>query len=208
MFDSGATVPSREHFVAAYAGSAPWDIGKVQPAFQEAAEKIAGSILDAGCGTGDNALFFASRGHAVTGIDFLDAPIASAKRKSLERGLSATFLEKDALRLHEWSERFDNVIDSGLFHVFTDEDRVKYIRGLNAVLKLGGRLFLLCFSEATPGTMGPRRVTKKELQERFAEGWLIESIEPARIEVRPEARSGVFAGQEPRGWFMIARRAA
>jgi Thiopurine S-methyltransferase (TPMT) len=82
----------------------------------------------------------------------------------------------------------DNVIDSGLFHVFTDEDRVKYIRGLNAVLKPGGRLFLLCFSDATPGTMGPRRVTKKELQERFAEGWLIESIEPARIEVRPGPR--------------------
>jgi cyclopropane fatty-acyl-phospholipid synthase-like methyltransferase len=208
MSDSGATVPARERFVAAYSGSAPWDIGKVQSAFQEAAEKIAGSILDAGCGRGDNALFFASRGHAVTGMDFLDAPVASAKRKTLERGLAATFLIKDALGLHEWNERFDNVIDSGLFHVFADEDRIKYVRGLKAVLKPGGRLFLLCFSDATPGTMGPRRVTKKELQDCFAEGWQIESIEPARVEVRPEARVGFFAGQEPRGWFMIARRAA
>jgi len=208
MSDSGATVPTREHFVAAYAGSAPWDIGKVQPAFQEAAEKISGSILDAGCGPGDNALFFASRGHAVTGIDFLDAPVASAKRRAQEPGLATTFLVKDALRLHEWSERFDNVIDSGLFHVFTDEDRVKYIRGLKTVLKPGGRLFLLCFSEATPGTMGPRRVTRKELQDCFAEGWQVESIEPARVEVRSEALVGFFAGQEPRGWFMIARRAA
>ena len=141
MSDSGATVPTRERFISAYAGSAPWDIGKVQPAFQEVAGKIAGSILDAGCGLGDNALFFASRGHAVTGIDFLDEPLASAKRKTLERGLSATFLTKDALRLHEWNEQFDNVIDSGLFHVFTDEDRVKYIRGLKAILKPGGRLF-------------------------------------------------------------------
>jgi 2-polyprenyl-3-methyl-5-hydroxy-6-metoxy-1,4-benzoquinol methylase len=35
------------------------------------ADQIAGSILDSGCGTGENAFFFASRGHKVIGIDFL-----------------------------------------------------------------------------------------------------------------------------------------
>ena len=55
------------------------------------------SVLDAGCGTGENALSFASRGHKVTGIDFLEEPIIRARRKASERGLTATFLVMDAL---------------------------------------------------------------------------------------------------------------
>src|SRR5439155_8999194 len=106
-----------------------------------------------------------------------------AKRKAAERGLKATFLIKDALALADWSERFDNVIDSGLFHVFSDEDRKKYVGGLTSVLKPGGRLFLMCFSDQEPGTQGPRRISRKELAEAFAQGWQIESIEPTRMEV-------------------------
>jgi SAM-dependent methyltransferase len=49
-------------------GRIRWDIGKPQKAFIDVAEQITGSILDAGCGTGDNVLYFASRGHKVTGI--------------------------------------------------------------------------------------------------------------------------------------------
>jgi 2-polyprenyl-3-methyl-5-hydroxy-6-metoxy-1,4-benzoquinol methylase len=113
-----SAIPDRSTFESAYAGQAPWDIGKPQQPFLDAAEQITGSVLDAGCGTGDAALFLAGRGCTVTGIDFLDVPIARAKRKAEERGLSATFLVKDALTLKGWSERFDNVLDSGLFHVF------------------------------------------------------------------------------------------
>jgi SAM-dependent methyltransferase len=206
MSEPQAAAVGREVFVNAYAGKAPWDIGKVQPAFEQAADKIVGSVLDAGCGPGDNALFLASRGHVVTGFDFLEEPIEWAKGKASDRGLAVTFLVKDALRLYEWAGRFDNVIDSGLFHVFSDADRIRYTQGLKAVLKPGGRLFLLCFSDETPGTQGPRRVSQSELRAAFADGWQIESIEPAYLEVRPEVRQPMFAGADPRGWFMIARR--
>jgi SAM-dependent methyltransferase len=198
---------NRQVFENAYSGRAPWDIGKPQPVFQAAADSVVGSVLDAGCGTGENALFFAGRGHAVTAIDFLEEPIAAAQRKAAERSRTATFLVKNALTLHEWPERFDNVIDSGLFHVFSDEDRVAYVRGLRTVLKPGGRLLLLCFSDQTPGTQGPRRVSRQELHQSFAEGWEIESIEPTVLEVRPEAMAH-FAGEAPKGWFMVARRSA
>ena len=128
----------------------------------DVADEISGSILDAGCGTGENALFFASRGQKVTGIVFLAEPITRAKKKAAERGLTATFLVMDALALKDLPEVFDSVIDSGLFHVFNDEDRRRYVEGLAAVLKLGGRLFLLCFSDEEPGTQGPRPVSRRD----------------------------------------------
>jgi cyclopropane fatty-acyl-phospholipid synthase-like methyltransferase len=199
-------IPDRATFENLYAGKAPWDIGKPQKPFLDAADRITGGILDAGCGTGDTALFFAGRGHQVTGIDFLEEPIKRAKRKNDERKLSATFLVKDATTLKDWSERFDNVIDSGLFHVFSDEDRKKYVAGLATVLKLGGRLFLLCFSDQEPGDQGPRRISQKELHQAFATGWVIESIQPARLEVRPDFKDFNFSEGGPKAWFAVIRR--
>jgi cyclopropane fatty-acyl-phospholipid synthase-like methyltransferase len=64
----------------------------------------------------------------------------------------------EALALKDLPEVFDAVIDSRLFHVFSDEDRKRYVEGLASVLKPGGRLFLLCFSDEEPGTQGSRRV--------------------------------------------------
>ena len=200
------TVPNRNTFESAYAGQAPWDIGKPQKPFIDVAEQITGSILDAGCGTGDTALFFAGRGCKVTGIDFIDEAIRRAERKAAERGVPATFLVRDALTLKDWTERFDNVIDSGLFHVFSDEARCRYVEGLATVLQLGGRLFLMCFSDEEPGTQGPRRVSKEELHAAFAEGWSIESIQPTRAEVRPDFKDLTFSEGGPKAWFVVVRR--
>jgi len=103
-------------------------------------------------------------------------------------------------------ERFDNVIDCGLFHVFSDEDRKKYVEGLASVLKPGGRLFLLCFSNDEPGTQGPRRVSQKELHAAFDDGWTIESIEPTRFEVIPNLKDFTFSEGGPKSWFAVVRR--
>jgi SAM-dependent methyltransferase len=199
-------LPDRSTFESAYAGQAPWDIGRPQKAFLDVLDRVTGSVLDAGCGTGDNALFFAGRGCQVTGIDFLEEPIRQAQHKAAERGVPATFLVKDALTLLDWAERFDNVIDSGLFHVFGDEDRHRYVEGLGTVLKTGGRLFLLCFSDEEPGTQGPRRVSRQELHAAFGAGWGIESVEPSRFEVRPDLKDLTFSADGPKAYFAVLRR--
>jgi SAM-dependent methyltransferase len=200
--------PGKERFQEAYARKAPWDIGKPQPVFVRAADQITGSILDVGCGTGENALFFAERGHKVTGIDFLDKPIAEAKKKALRRGLQATFLVMDALHLNDLPEVFDSVIDCGLFHVFSNEDRARYVAGLGSVLRPGGKLFLLCFSDKEPPGAGPRRVSQQELHEAFAESWEIVSIDEARFDVRPDLLDIKFSEGGPFAWFCVVRRMA
>lgn len=123
------------------------------------------------------------------------------------RDVPATFLVQDNLTLKDWSERFDTVIDSGLFHVFGDDDRRRYVEGLATVLKPGGRLFLLCFSDEEPGTQGPRRVSKDELHAAFDQGWVIEYIEPSRYEVRPDLKGIAFSEGGPKAWFVVVQRA-
>jgi len=201
-----STSPDKATFENFYAGKAPWDIGRPQQPFIEAADQITVPILDAGCGTGENALFFAARGNVVTGIDFLEEPIRRAKQKAAERNLSARFLVHDALTLKNFPDRFDHVIDCGLFHVFSDENRKLYVEGLATVLKPGGKMFLMCFSDDEPGTDGPRRISKKELQDAFAKGWTIESIEPKRFGVIPDLKEMTFSEGGPRAWFVVVRR--
>src|SRR5262249_34385572 len=99
-------IPDKSTFASLYAGQAPWDIGKPQKPCIDVADRITGSVLDAGCGTGETALFLAGRGNQATGFDFLEEPIRRAKQKAAERGLPVTFLVKDATLLADWSERF------------------------------------------------------------------------------------------------------
>ena len=103
-------------FESAYRdGEPPWDIGRAQPAFARLAEEgaIAGSVVDVGCGTGENALYFASLGHDVTGIDAAPTAIARARGKAAERAIRVTFLEADAIDVGGVTRTFDNAIDSG-----------------------------------------------------------------------------------------------
>jgi SAM-dependent methyltransferase len=168
-----------------YAGTPPWDIGRPQPPFARLAESgaITGRVLDAGCGTGEHVLMAAAAGLDATGIDAAPSAIAAARRKAADRGLSARFVVWDATRLAEFGEQFDTVLDCGLFHVFDDEKRERYVDALGAVVRPGGTYLMCCFSDRQPGDWGPRRVRQDEIRAAFSGGWRIESIEAAEFEV-------------------------
>lgn len=195
-------VAAGEEFEAMYQGEAPpWDIGRAQPVFVRLEEegKVKGSVLDVGCGTGENALFVASRGHEVWGVDAAPTAIAKATQKAKRRKLSATFQVADALNL-QLGRTFDTIIDSGLFHVFADEDRPRYATSLRGALQASGHYLMLCFSEKEPGDWGPRRVTQAEIRQTFDKGWKIESIEPAFFATH-------FHEEGARAWLSSIRRA-
>jgi SAM-dependent methyltransferase len=165
----------------------PWDIGRPQPAFVRLAEAgaLRGALLDAGCGTGEHTILAAQHGADALGIDVSPRAVEIARRKAAERGLDASFQVLDAHHLDTLGETFDTVVDSGLFHVFDDAARTQYVTALKAVLRPGGHLHLMCFSDRQPGEWGPRRVTEEELRAAFGSGWWIESLAADRFDINP-----------------------
>jgi SAM-dependent methyltransferase len=188
-------------FDAAYAGTPPWDIGRPQPAFLHLAEtgQIRGSVLDAGCGTGELTLMAGAMGLDATGVDTAQPAIDIARQKALRRGVRASFLLWDALELPALNRRFDTVLDCGLFHVFDDVERQSYVKSLAGVMSPGGRLHLLCFSERVPGDFGPRRVSEAEIRSSFV-GWQIDSIALTKMELTftPDGVVAWLASMTPR----------
>ncbi len=173
-----------EEFNEMYSGTPPWDIGRPQPTFQALADagEFRERFLDIGCGTGEHALMAAQRGLEAVGIDSSPTAVEIAKRKARERGLNIRFLVHNALDLASIGEQFDTVLDSGLFHVFSDEHRAAYVESLKAVTRPGARYFMLCFSEHQPGDSGPRRVTQQEIRQSYSDGWRIVSTEMKKLE--------------------------
>jgi len=165
----------------------PWDIGHPQPAFVRLADDglLRGRVLDVGCGTGEHALLAAARGADAMGVDAAPLAIERARGKAAERGIKARFEVADALSLADLGLTFDTVIDSGLFHVFDDQDRARYVASLAAVLRDGGRCYLMCFSDRQPGDFGPRRVSQDELRAAFGDGFRIVGIAPDTFEINP-----------------------
>lgn len=173
-------------FETAYQGEAPWDIGRPQPVVERLAAEglLSGDVLDVGCGTGENALFLARAGARVLGVDFVVAAIERARDKARARGVAAAFEVRDALRLSDLGRTFDAVLDCGLFHTFEDRERPAYVDGLRAVLRVGGAVHVVCFSEEETSEGGPRRVSQAEIRAAFADGFLVEWVRPARMSTR------------------------
>jgi cyclopropane fatty-acyl-phospholipid synthase-like methyltransferase len=186
---------------------APWDIGRPQPAIVRIADagELIEPVLDSGCGSGEHALLAATIGLEVTGVDIAQTAIEQARGKARARGVSAQFIVGDVLALSQVERLqppFRTAIDTGCFHTFANADRPVYAGSLASVVEPGGVLHLLCFSEHTPGTDGPRRVTQAEIRATFSRDWTVDRIEADQFAV-----SSLWTGVLPSAWLArIVRR--
>jgi ubiquinone/menaquinone biosynthesis C-methylase UbiE len=147
---------------------------------------FAGAVLDAGCGTGENALHVASLGLHVLGVDVAETALSIAREKAAGRGIDADFVVADALHLDRLGRVFETVLDCGLFHTFDSDERRDYVAGLASVTSRGGDLYVLCFSDVGPDTRGPHPISQEELRAAFKRGggWSVASVSPDRIQTR------------------------
>ena len=159
----------------------PWDVHQAQPRLMEleALGGISGEVLDIGCGLGDNAIFLASRGHSVTGLDGSPTAIETARRRASEAGVAVTFAVADATNLTGYDGRFDTVVDSALYHCLDEDGRHAYIAGLYRATRPGARLHLACFSDGNiNGVVAPMgAISESNLRDTLtANGWRIDFL--------------------------------
>lgn len=167
-------------FEEAYSNrSAPWVIGEPQPVVVALEQKglVDGKVLDVGCGTGENALHLAARGHDVTGHDFSPHAIEKARENARAQGAEVRFEVADALAL-EPAARFDTVVDSALFHLLDPDDRSRYAERLHGACRSGAVVHVLGLSDVEPG-FGPV-INDSAFPDAFGDGWSIEDVRPSR----------------------------
>ena len=185
-------------------GTAPWDIGRPQPAVVRVASEggFTGAVLDAGCGTGENALHVALLGLPVLGVDLAATALAMAREKAatVDRRIDVEFVAADAFHLERLGRRFKTVLDCGLFHTLDSDERPEYVTSLASVTEHDGTLYVLCFSNDGPDT-GPHPITQEELRAAFnpGNGWNVSAIEPDRIQTR-------FHANGAPAWFATIKR--
>lgn len=139
----------------------PWDIGAPQPVVVdwEAAGRFRGHVLDAGCGTGDNAVFLASRGFRVTAVDIAPTAIETARA----RGDGVDWVVGDSAA---FTGQFDTVLASALIHCVPPDQRPGLAAALRNAAVDGALLNLTSLAVEE----SPFDVTETELRTALEEG--------------------------------------
>ena len=175
------------------------DSGKVKPC----------KTIDLGCGTGNYAIYLASAGFDVTGIDISPTAIKIAKENAKKKGIKCNFLVADVLgNLNEVKEKVDFAYDWELLHHIFPEQRRIYIENVYKILNPGGKYLSVCFSEKDPefgGSIKYRKTrlstilyfsSEDELRDLFEQYFNIKELKTIGIRGRPTSRKLCFYGEE------------
>jgi SAM-dependent methyltransferase len=206
------STPTLSRFDDAYKSrTAPWVIGEPQPAIVELqrAGRIHSRVLDIGCGTGEHTIMLTRLGYEVLGIDFAPQAVEQARANAAEKGVDARFEVADAMNLGA-EPGYQTIVDSALFHIFDDADRVRYVSSLHTALRPGGLVHVLALSDAGRG-FGPQ-VSETQIREAFGDGWALEALDTTTYRgVVQEAQADaiglpVGARVDEPAWLARARR--
>jgi 2-polyprenyl-3-methyl-5-hydroxy-6-metoxy-1,4-benzoquinol methylase len=167
---------------------------------------VHGAVLDIGCGLGDNAIYLAKQGFDVTGLDISPTALSTAERRAKDAGVHVTFAVTDSTKLEGFTDAFDTIVDSGMFHCLDDNAKRSYAAAAHRATRPGATLLLSCFSDANPADEDwPRpAVSEQTLRDVLGgAGWDIESLEPAtwRREIDGQEVEMAF-------WYVRAQRRA
>jgi SAM-dependent methyltransferase len=167
---------------------------------------VHGDVLDIGCGLGDNAIYLAKGGHNVTGLDISPTALITAERRAKDAGVKVTFAVTDSTKLEGYTDAFDTIVDSGMFHCLDDDAKRSYAAAAHRATRPGATLLLSCFSDASPADEDwPRpAVSEQTLRDVLGgAGWDIESLEPATWRREMDGKEVEMAF-----WYVRAQRRA
>jgi SAM-dependent methyltransferase len=169
----------------------PWDIGGAQPVVIEAerAGRLHGAVLDVGCGLGDNAIYLASQGHQVTGIDSAPAAVEQARHRARQSGVDVDFAVADAGSLDGFDGQFDSVLDGACYHCLAEDVRDAYAAALHRATRPDALLTLFCFPPGGSGPVAAMGVPEENLRATWSKaGWDITDLRLTRYHANGAVR--------------------
>jgi SAM-dependent methyltransferase len=187
----------------------PWNLERPPDLLLEIVES--GRILpcraiDLGCGAGNYAVWLATKGFQMTGVDISVKALELAEQLAREKGVSCRFVAADLVEKDFALETsFDFAYDWELLHHIFPENRERYIANVHRILVKGARYFSFCFSENDPafGGKGKYRKTplgttlyfssEKELEDLFEPLFDVEELHSVEISGKYGPHMGIKA---------------
>lgn len=176
-------------FDMVYGDTAPWEVGKAQPAMAQLLKDFPpnGMVLDLGSATGDLAIHLARAGYKVLGVEFVERAVDQAREKvkALPPDVAARlkFEVADATRPSALGVDFGAVVDSGFLHLLDPDETDGFVADLGRALRPGGRYYLHEFAIEFPIDNVPRAITRDEIEARFRanSGWRVLTVRDAEF---------------------------
>lgn len=112
---------------------------------------VGGTLLDLGGGQGQDALYFAEKGYAVTLLDFTQSALDRAKEKFLSNNARIRIVHHDMntpLPFHQTD--FDVIFAHMSLHYFTTDKTFEIFNQIHSLLKPGGTLAVITNATTDP----------------------------------------------------------
>lgn len=107
-------------------------------------------IMDIGCGSSLDSLYYTSKGNDVLCVDSSSGALKKLEALFNLYGFTFNYLNESIFDLKlnkKLKENFDVITDNGLFHHIDKEDYIKYLTSVYYCLKTDGILYIRCHSE-------------------------------------------------------------
>ena len=163
-------------------GFAPWERRAVaeswRPLFEGPTAMAPGRALDVGCGSGADAVYLATRGWAVTGVDFVEAALARARRRAAEQGVEVQWVSGDVAQLGRLGLEpgYDLLYDFGCIQGLPDPARRGAAAGLGDLAGPGARLLMVAFKAGRRMVL-PRGMDREDVVALLGDGWELEDVQ-------------------------------
>lgn len=200
-------VLSQEYWEKQYQSSGlPWETNRPSSELQRVISDChiqPCRAVEFGCGTGDDAVWLASRGFEVTAVDLSSEAIDQARGLARAAGVSVNFIVADVTAPGVFSDKYDFFYDCGSYTAVHLDDGPAYRHAIERTCRPGALGLVLMGNALEPGGEdGPTVLEEWQVRAEWSQGFDIVSLRSFRFDARREGEARYL------GWSCLLRGAS